>query len=86
MPPRCGLANTRHSIGLGEKLVEHLKKRTTVQWEVMNASLGDTETLAHIQVLETMQTYHTDVILLLYAFNDIDYLVPVTPREGRVST
>jgi hypothetical protein len=29
-----------------------------------------------------MQRYQPDVVLLLYAFNDIDYLVPVTPREG----
>ncbi len=66
----------------GEQLAEHLKKQSVANWEVLNASLGDTDTLTHIQYLQTMQSYQPDVILLLYAFNDIDYVVPVTPRDG----
>ncbi|HET6675356.1 MAG TPA: SGNH/GDSL hydrolase family protein [Nitrospiraceae bacterium] len=66
----------------GEQLAERLNIRTTAQWEVLNASLGDTDTLTHIRFLKAMQAYQPNVILLLYAFNDIDYLVPVTPREG----
>ncbi|WP_447598974.1 SGNH/GDSL hydrolase family protein [Nitrospira sp. Nam80] len=75
-----GVTNTDDRFG--EQLAAHLRKQTAANWEVLNASLGDTNTLAHIQYLQTMQRYQPDVILLLYAFNDIDYVVPVTPREG----
>jgi hypothetical protein len=66
----------------GEQLAIRLHGQTGSAWEVMNASLGDTHTLTHIRFLQSMQQYKADVVLLLYAFNDIDYLVSVTPREG----
>jgi hypothetical protein len=66
----------------GEQVAHHLSKQTGTHWEVLNASLGDTHTLRHLQFLQTMQRFAPDVTLLLYAFNDIDYLVPVTPRQG----
>jgi GDSL-like Lipase/Acylhydrolase family len=75
-----GITNTDDRFG--EQLAAHLRKQTATNWEVLNASLGDTDTLTHIQYLQTMQRYQPDVILLLYAFNDIDYVMPVTPREG----
>jgi hypothetical protein len=77
-----GWGVTRTEDRFGEQLAEHLKKQTAAKWEVLNASLGDTDTLTHIHYLQTMQRYEPNVILLLYAFNDIDYVVPVTPREG----
>ena len=49
----------------------------------LNASLGDTHTLTHIEFLKTMQELKPNITVLLYAFNDIDYLAQVTPREGQ---
>ncbi len=66
----------------GEQLAARLQRETGFGWEVMNASHGDTHTLTHIRFLQSMKQYKPDVVLLLYAFNDIDYLVSVTPREG----
>lgn len=66
----------------GEQLTRQLTQRTGVEWEALNASRGDTDTLTHIEYLKTMQAYRPNVILLLYAFNDIDYIAQVTPRTG----
>ncbi|MGH7162405.1 MAG: SGNH/GDSL hydrolase family protein, partial [Planctomycetota bacterium] len=66
----------------GERLSARLADRTGAAWESMNASRGDSHTLDHVAMLESMARYRPDVVILLYVFNDIDYLVPVTPREN----
>lgn len=67
----------------GEQLVEQLNKRAGAHWTSLNASRGDTHTLTHMEFLQSMQGLRPDVTLLLYAFNDIDYLAQVTPRDGQ---
>lgn len=67
----------------GEQLARQLTNRTGTAWTVLNASRGDTHTLTHIEFLKAMQAYQPEVTLLLYAFNDIDYLAQVTPRDGQ---
>jgi lysophospholipase L1-like esterase len=67
----------------GEQLARQLNVRTSRTWNTLNASRGDTHTLTHLEYLKKMQVYRPDVTLLLYAFNDMDYLAQVTPRDGQ---
>lgn len=76
-----GLPHTEDRFG--EQLAKRLNQWTGVEWTSLNASIGDTHTLTHIEFLKAMQGHQPDVTLLLYAFNDIDYLAQVTPREGQ---
>jgi hypothetical protein len=69
----------------GEQLASKLNQRTGEYWEVMNASRGDTHTLDHISFLKRMLAYRPDVVVVVYVFNDIDYLYPVTSRGGLAS-
>lgn len=71
-----GLTQTEDHFG--EQLARQLNKRTGAEWTSLNASIGDTHTLTHIDFLKAMQEHQPDVTLLLYAFNDIDYLAQVT--------
>ena len=64
----------------GEQFEERLNSESAVPWEVMNTSLGDTHTLEHIRFLTDAVEYGPDLVVLIYVFNDIDYLVPVTSR------
>lgn len=64
----------------GEQLASNLENKTKGQWEVINASRGDTHTLQHIEFLERTLSYNPNIVILLYYFNDIDYLKPVTKR------
>ena len=64
----------------GAGIGRELTAKTGEQWEVINASRGDTHTRDHIRFLGQGMAYRPDVVLLLYVFNDIDYLHPVTPR------
>jgi hypothetical protein len=65
-----------------EQLGQLLNSRVGETWEVISAGKPDTHTLQHIAFLEQMLAFSPDLILLLYVFNDIDYLSPVTPRPG----
>ena len=76
-----GLPDTKDRFG--EQVAKRLQQRKGVEWTSLNASLGDTHTLTHINFLKTMQGLKPNVTILLYAFNDIDYLAQVTPREGQ---
>ena len=67
---------------LGEQLRGRLERRTSAHWEVLNASRGDSHTLHEIASMQGMAVYKPDVVLLIYVFNDIDYLFPVTPRDS----
>ena len=66
----------------GERLVRLLNQRTNSEWELINASQPDTHTLTHINFLTRSLEHRPHVIILLYVFNDIDYLSPVTLRSG----
>lgn len=78
-----GWGLTRLEDRFGERLARQLTNRTGATWNVLNASRGDTHTLTHIEFLKAMQAHQPEITLLLYAFNDIDYLAQVTPREGQ---
>jgi len=67
---------------LGEQLRGRLERGTGAHWELLNASRGDANTLNEIGFMQRMAVYQPDVVLLIYVFNDIDYLVPVTPRDS----
>jgi hypothetical protein len=64
----------------GERLAAGLRHQPGGEWELFNASRGNTNTLDHLEVLPRMLPYHPDLVVLLYVFNDADYLKP------RVST
>ncbi len=64
----------------GAEIGRRLTAKTGEHWEVINESRGDTHTRDHIRFLEHGMAYKPDVVLLLYVFNDIDYLYPITPR------
>ena len=66
----------------GELLALRLGERTGTEWESINASRPDTHTLDHLSFLQSMLMYKPDLIVLLYFFNDIDYLRSGAPREG----
>ncbi len=67
---------------LGEQLAARLERKTGARWEPLNASRGDSHTLDEIGFMERMAVYKPDVVLLIYVFNDIDYLAPVTRRAS----
>jgi hypothetical protein len=69
----------------GEQVLPRLARRTGRTWELLNASMDDTHTLQHIAFLEKMLPYRPDLVVLLYVFNDIDYLYPVTLRPRLLS-
>ena len=57
-----------------------LSERLGEPWRSISAALGDSHTLDEIGYLQQMKSYERDAVLLLYVFNDVDYLAPVTPR------
>jgi lysophospholipase L1-like esterase len=67
----------------GEQLAMKLSEMTGTEWEAINVSRPDTHTRDHIKFLESALSYRPDVVILLYVFNDIDYLYPVTVRGGQ---
>jgi len=64
----------------GEQLAERLARQTGEPWEAINASRPDVHTLEETAILGRMLAFQPDVVVLLYVFNDIDYLRPMTPR------
>jgi hypothetical protein len=71
----------------GEQLGARLTAATGEPWEILNFSRPDTHTLHHLGFLHRGLVYRPDVVILLYVFNDIDYLaaargfVPVVERN-----
>jgi lysophospholipase L1-like esterase len=66
---------------LGEQVAARLQQETGQNWEAINASRGGANTLDEIEFLRRTVAYRPDVVLLLYVFNDIEYLAPeVTPK------
>lgn len=66
---------------LGEQIAGNLTERLENRWEAINASQGDSHTLDHIKFLKQTLPFNPDIVILLYVFNDIDYLSAVTPRS-----
>lgn len=66
----------------GEVLAGRLEHEGGGRFEVVTLARADTGTLDHLRFLERAAAWHPDVVLLLYVFNDIDYLRPATPRRG----
>ncbi len=60
----------------GEQLGAILSERTGGGVEVFNASRGNTHTLDHQGMLERMLPFRPDLVVLLYVFNDAEYLKP----------
>jgi len=73
-----GISEMDHRFG--EQLAAQLSKRTGRHWEPINASAPDTHTLHHLNFLERILPYEPDHVVLLYVFNDMDYIYPITPR------
>ena len=65
----------------GELTARELDKRTREEWEPVNGGVPDTHTLQHIGQLKRLIDFDPDVTVLLYVFNDMDYLSPVTDRS-----
>jgi len=61
---------------LGEQVADRLRKETGEQWEPINASEGGANTIDEIEYLKKTISYQPDIVLLIYSFNDIDYLAP----------
>ncbi|HEV8265183.1 MAG TPA: SGNH/GDSL hydrolase family protein [Gemmatimonadales bacterium] len=68
----------------GDQLGVGLAQATPQRWEVINASHPDLHTLQEIAILDSVLRFHPDVVILLYVFNDIDYLHPVADGRGPV--
>jgi hypothetical protein len=60
---------------LGEQLAALLDQRTGNRWEVATAAIPGADTLNEIEYLTRVQFADPDVVLLIYFFNDIDYLL-----------
>jgi hypothetical protein len=69
---------------LGERIAAGLTMRTGATWESLNAARPNSHTLHHIGFLEQMAVYRPNVVLLIYYFNDIDYLRQVTSTDWPV--
>lgn len=68
----------------GEQLARQLAEETGQVWESVNASLGNTHTLQHIEFLVSGLAYMPEIVILLYVFNDINYLRPAADYAGAI--
>jgi hypothetical protein len=59
---------------VSDRLEGLLSSRLGTPVDVLNAGVPFTHTLQHIDSLERVLAYSPDLVLLLYVFNDIDYL------------
>jgi hypothetical protein len=64
----------------GERLGRRLASGVDGRWEVISGGRPDTHTLEHIDMLRPLLAYRPELVVLLYSFNDMDYLAPITPR------
>jgi hypothetical protein len=61
---------------IGEQVRSRLANATGKQWEVITAGRPNSDTLDEIGYLNQMIKFKPDVVVLIYIFNDIDYLIP----------
>ncbi len=64
---------------LGEQLGVRLSRRTGQLWEVINVSKPGADTLNEIEYLKRGLQYRPEFVVLVYVFNDMDYLVQRPP-------
>jgi hypothetical protein len=69
---------------VADRFSEQLDRRLDAwdhgRWEVINGGRPDTHTLEHIEMLRPLLAYRPELVVLLYSFNDMDYLAPITLR------
>jgi len=58
----------------GEQLTRALELHSGQRWESINISHGDRQTLEEIQMLGDGLVYRPAIVILIYVFNDMDYL------------
>jgi hypothetical protein len=71
-----GLGIRRPDDRMGEQLAGLLAARTGYRWEPINAALVDRNTIDEIGFLNRTLVYKPDVVVLIYVFNDMNYLTP----------
>jgi hypothetical protein len=76
-----GMGIDRVGDRFGERLGNVLERATGERWEVINAAVPDSHTLDEIARLDTALAFRPDAVILLYVFNDIDYLRRVVERS-----
>ncbi len=60
----------------GNRLGDLLSRETGSAWEVIHCAKPDTNTLQHLQFLKECLRFDPELVILLYVFNDINYLIP----------
>jgi hypothetical protein len=73
-----GIERTRER--MGEIVAGALDTATGTRWDAYNVSRPDLDTRQEIDLLSTTAGVHPDVALIVYVFNDIEYLEPMTQR------
>lgn len=71
-----GLSNPDDRVG--SQLAASLSGISGSRWESVHCAKPDSHTLQHIEFLKQCLTYRPNLVILLYVFNDMNYL-----REGR---
>jgi hypothetical protein len=66
----------------GEQLGAALASTSGTGWETLNVSRPDSHTLDHLRFLEHALEFQPDLVVLLYVFNDLDYLAALTARTA----
>lgn len=64
-----------------EQLAGELHRVTGAEWEPITVADSDRDTVQEIEMLPVGLRYCPDLVLLLYVFNDMDYLAPITGRH-----
>jgi hypothetical protein len=77
-----GIANINDR--LGEQLVPRLERITGQTWKSINASFGGGDTLDEIRLLKRALIFKPNMVLLIYVFNDMDYLLPKQPQQETI--
>jgi len=54
---------------------------THMNWESYNVSRPDLDTRQETELVKSVPAIHPDIALVLYVFNDIEYLAPMTERK-----
>jgi lysophospholipase L1-like esterase len=70
---------------IGEQLIARLNADNEADWELVNGGVPDTHTRQHVAALQRLLAFDPDLVVLLYVFNDLDYLAPVTSRPATLS-
>jgi hypothetical protein len=75
-----GIANP--SDRLSDMLAATLDSVTHVKWEPFNVSRPDLDTKQETELVASIPEVRPDIALVLYVFNDIEYLAPMTERRA----